>query len=405
METGSTDRVLASALPMTSKANQELDAIIAAITDGAVDDGASTKAFFDRIQGGLKPSIIGNCLGKRVYLEAVEFENPRRGIVAAMKLDGRLHRVSLLDVLVAGRSKIAKTIRAYQRWAGAATEPEDVAISHLEAKGGVLEAAVLKVGSSSARIRPLGVDQELTFRGDIDKLVPGHVAAIQVRKRWSHRSYEYVSGDIERVKTDIPALALPPLGLRTCGPMSPLDGEPFEEELAELTVLIGTDSKPAYELECVMPGVDPDDWEATPIGDAVTLWDRGRRSDAEKAIMGLLHLDLRTLAAHSCLGYWALDHQHEFFIEKALDHFEVAVGIAESRLGNDFDGFVPWVMDGNRSFLRCLHGKGLALWRLGHRDEALKVFERICCLNPVDNTGARLCWWNIKQGEPWTPEM
>ncbi|MEM1034494.1 MAG: hypothetical protein AAF928_02235 [Myxococcota bacterium] len=388
---------------MTSKADQELDALITEITVGTSDDGASTRAMFERIKARLKPPTVGNCLGHRVYLEAVEFENPRRGIVAVVKLNGRLHRVSLLDVLVAGRSKLAKTIRAYQRWAGAPTEPEVVTISHSEATGDALEAAVLKVGDNAARIRPLGSERELTFRGDIDKLVPGHIVTLKVRKRWSHRAYGYVSGDIEGVRIDIPALGLPPLGLELRGPMSPLDGEPFEEELVELTELIGTDSKPAFELERVMPGVEPHDWETNPIADAVALRDRGQHSDARKAIMGLLHLDLRALSAHSCLGYWALDMQHEFFVEQARDHFEVAVGIVEHRLGSDFDGFVPWMIPKNRPFLRCLQGRGLALWRLGHTDEALRVFERICCLNPMDNTGSRHCWWSIKQGKPWTP--
>lgn len=52
---------------------------------------------------------------------------------------------------------------------------------------------------------------------------------------------------------------------------------------------------------------------------------------------------------------------------------------------------LPWSGLYNRPHLRCLHGYGLCLWRLGRYDEVSAVFERILALNPNDNQGARFC--------------
>jgi len=52
----------------------------------------------------------------------------------------------------------------------------------------------------------------------------------------------------------------------------------------------------------------------------------------------------------------------------------------------------------NRPFLRCLHGCGLCLWRLGTLAAAQQVFERILSLNPNDDQGVRFCRENVGHG-------
>jgi hypothetical protein len=37
---------------------------------------------------------------------------------------------------------------------------------------------------------------------------------------------------------------------------------------------------------------------------------------------------------------------------------------------------MPWGLIDNRPYLRCLHGKGLCLWRLGRVQEAAAVFHK-----------------------------
>lgn len=75
--------------------------------------------------------------------------------------------------------------------------------------------------------------------------------------------------------------------------------------------------------------------------------------------------------------------------------------IGDSLLPDGFDGVLPWSALYNRPYLRCLHGYGLCLWRLGRRDEAIAVFERILALNPNDNQGARFCLFDARAGFSW----
>jgi len=60
------------------------------------------------------------------------------------------------------------------------------------------EVAVLKVNELSARVRILGSEEQITFRATgACELIPGMIARLTMRKRWSYRGFEYASGDIE----------------------------------------------------------------------------------------------------------------------------------------------------------------------------------------------------------------
>lgn len=391
---------------MTTRADQELDAIVDNVTAGIADDSEAMAAFFEAIRPLLKSPTLGLNLGHRVQLEEVAFETIRRGIVAVVRVDGRLRQVALLDVAIPGKSKLAKHIRAYQRWAGVDHEPKKAGTKAEVSGEDVIEAAVLKVGMTSARLRPLGSTDEVTFKGTIVKLIPGQVATVQVKKRWNHRRFAYMSGAVEAIRIDVPALDLRPLGVRELGRDDPSRGEPYDDRLIALWEQVTAEPKPVYEMEKVIPGFDPSDWDNNPLLEALKLRRDGDGDDAEEALMGLLHADLRCLDAHAYLGEWAMESAtHAIWIEKALAHFDVGVRIGEQALGDDFGGMLPWGLSDNRPFLRCLHGYGVALWRLGHRDEALGLFERICRLNPVDNTGARHCWLAVRNGESWNESM
>jgi tetratricopeptide (TPR) repeat protein len=51
--------------------------------------------------------------------------------------------------------------------------------------------------------------------------------------------------------------------------------------------------------------------------------------------------------------------------------------------------------------LRCLHGFGLCLWRLGRFEEAERVFDRILRLNPSDNQGVRFLIDKVRAKTAW----
>ncbi|MHB8764926.1 MAG: HEAT repeat domain-containing protein, partial [Deferrisomatales bacterium] len=158
--------------------------------------------------------------------------------------------------------------------------------------------------------------------------------------------------------------------------------------------------RPAFELEQVLPGADPDDPFSDPILESNECKEAGDHAGARRLLMDLCQADLRCLDAHAHLGNLAFEH----WPDQALRHYAVGVGIGELSLGPGFDGVLPWGNLDNRPFLRCLQGYGLCLWRLGRADEAARVFERMLWLNPWDNQGVRGLLRPCRAGESWPPE-
>lgn len=387
---------------MPSREDERLDEIITSVA-GDKDDAAGASAFAREIQASLRVPTFGLVLGQRVQVEGVELPNPRRGIVARLRKDGRSREVALLDVVIPGRSRGALLVRAYQRWAGVGQyEDADVEPRRATAPEETVEAVVLKVASETARLRPLGEDQEVTLRGsgsDVWKLAPGQIVTVRPRKRWSHRRYQYLSGNVEGMRVDTAALGLRPIELREHGAVE--TGEPYGADLDALWAVVSNQSNIAFELERVVPGADEHDGD-DPVLEALDLRSAGDNEAAEKVLMELLHADLRCLDAHALLGEWTFEMSYDSLAAKALVHFEVGVGIGELSLGPYFKGRAPWQLVGNRPYLRCLHGLGLALWRQERTSEAAKAFERACALDPTDPLGARLCWGAVRHGTTWT---
>jgi hypothetical protein len=73
-------------------------------------------------------------------------------------------------------------------------------------------------------------------------------------------------------------------------------------------------------------------------------------------------------------------------------------------LGEDFDGLLPWGWIDNRPFVRCMHGCGLCLWRLGRFEEAADISDRMLWPNPWDNQGVRFLLEEVRAKAPWRDE-
>jgi tetratricopeptide (TPR) repeat protein len=125
------------------------------------------------------------------------------------------------------------------------------------------------------------------------------------------------------------------------------------------------------------------DVEENPTCDAAELAEAGDREGARKLLMEVLCTDLRCIDAHAHLGNLEFD----WALERAILHCETGKRIGELSLPPAVDGVLLWGYLYNRPYLRCLHGYGLCLWRLGKLAEAQQVFERILSLNPNDNQG------------------
>ena len=264
------------------------------------------------------------------------------------------------------------------------------------------DAAILKVNDKSARIRLLAEDEVVTFRcRDAWRLAPGQVATLDIRKRWTWRGSAYASGVIEDVWIDVAALGLEPLTLRSVGLVDlRATSEPFREpnpysrKWRQLTAT----PRESFKMDPIAWGAFPgSDVEDCPTQDASELIDAGRDDEARALLMDTLLRDLRCIDAHALLGNMVFDRS----AERALVHFEVGVRLGDLSFPAGFGGLFEWGRVYNRPFLRCLHGYGLCLWRLGEPSRAQEVFERILSLNPNDNQGIRGCWEDIRAGKVW----
>ncbi len=266
---------------------------------------------------------------------------------------------------------------------------------------GPIELVVLSVKEKAARCRLVGSDRVITLRASrLWNVVPGEIAVVKPHKQWSYAGHPYLSGEIESARLEVSALGLVPLKLEDQGAWTPDEhywGEEDEpiEEWAKPIIAYGP--RQAFEMEQIVPGRDPDDFDSDPICESNDLKDAGNWEAARKLLMELCQADLRCLDAHAHLGNFVFDHMPK----DAIRHYEVGLRIGELSLGPDFDGLLPWGHIDNRPFLRCMHGYGLCLWRLGRFEEAERVFDRMLWLNPDDNLGVRFLIDEVRSKNTW----
>ncbi len=265
-----------------------------------------------------------------------------------------------------------------------------------------IDAFVLKVNQQSARVQILAEDGQVTFRSSgVSEIVPGHIVTLVIKRRWTWRGDAYASGKIKDVHIDAVKLGLEPLPLEG-GELENVASysEPYHDPdpYAPLWKKFTATPRASFEYDGIawgaLPGLDLDE---NPKCDAAELVEAGDREGAREILMEVLCADLRCLDAHAHLGN--LDFERS--PERAIVHYEVGIRIGELSLPVGFDGLLKWGRIHNRPFLRCLHGYGLCLWRLGKFAEAQRVFERMLALNPTDNQGVRFCWEDVRQRRTW----
>jgi hypothetical protein len=268
--------------------------------------------------------------------------------------------------------------------------------------GPLVDAVVLKVNQQSARVRILGEEGQVTFRSrEVWQVVPGHVVTLTIERRWTWKGDAYASGRIENPRIDIALLGLEPLPLEG-GELEDLRSahEPYgrHDPYAPLWWKLTAKPRACFEMDPIAWGALPglDDGE-NPTRDAAELAEAGDREGARELLMEALRTDLRCIDAHAHLG----NLEFERSPKRAIVHYEIGVRIGELSLPPGFDGVLTWGRIYNRPFLRCLHGCGLCLWRLGHFARAQQVFERILSLDPNDNRGVRFCWEDVRMRRTW----
>lgn len=385
-----------------------LDEMIGEITVDAYGDHEILQAFRQAIEDEVRFPCDGSVVGETVSVLRIDYDgNERRGLTATCRgKDGSSHAVSAADIVFPKQSNGYRYIACYRKWLGLdpfsegskpSRQKKEIALNGNEPH----ELIVLSVSQLSVRCSTLSRDLDVTLKaGYAGNIVPGDIVTVIPAKMWRYAGHSYLSGKIGSKRLDIPALGLKPLALHHFGPWNPEDhywGEPDEPLEKWEQALIACGVRQSYEMEQVLPGMAPDNYDSDPVGDAVDLHHGGDYDGARKILMELCRQDLRCLDAHAHLGNLCFDYAPE----KALRHYEIGLLIGELSLGADFDGLLEWGLIDNRPFLRCMHGYGLCLWRLGRYEEAGRIFEKMLRLNPSDNQGVRFVLDHVKNQRVW----
>jgi len=377
---------------------------------GANGDDEKTYAFWRRLSDNISIPADGHVLDQPVTVLALDYQgNIQQGITARCKLEnGSEHEVGILLVVFPEGSLEAKCVAAYRLWLGIepylkrplspAKKEHKVKALDLDLTKPI-ELIVRSTGKNSYNCRLPGSNHIITLRAkESVVIVPGEIVTIKAEKQWVNRSHPYISGEIQSAKLDISKLGLSPLELTQCGTWNPLEAEWGEDEddIDERTQqVLAKGIRSQFMLEDLE--IEYDEKYDSKINKAIDLKDIDDLSGANKVLMELCKIDLRTLDAHSHLGSFAFNQNPEI----AIRHCEVGVRIGNLSFGNSFDGILPWVFLENRPFLRCMQGYGLCLWRLGNDIKARETFERILDLSPLDNQGIRFILADMDENMSW----
>jgi len=391
------------------KESPELNRLIDEIMVDAYGEDEQLWAFRQAFEDNIAMPAEAFVVGEPVKVVVIDYDgNERRGLTARCQREEGVEQViAACDLIFPEGSTAARFVAAYRTWLGlephpqgslskTRRRPQKATEDDIDMSCDVeLIAVAVKGNAVSCRIP--GKDRVITIRSTgLWHGVPGEIIRVAPRKQWRYGGHPYLSGEIKTWRLDIPVLGLIPLKLKERGMWDPKDhywgeaNEPIEEWAKPI---INRGPRPEYEMEQMLPGENPDDPDTDPILEAVELKEAGDSLSAHRMLMSLLAADLRCLDAHAHLGNLVFDHSPE----KAIRHYEVGIRIGELSLGESFNGVLHWGHIHNRPFLRCMHGYGLCLSRLGRHKEAEEVFTRVLWLNPTDNQGVRFLLGQVKE--------
>lgn len=235
--------------------------------------------------------------------------------------------------------------------------------------------------------------------------VSGETVKVYVQKIAMRLGEYNLRGHVTEKRLTLSKWKLQPLKLYPRG-----DWDPKDDDWSEMGPLLkyyrrvrAAGKRPVFEMEQVLPGQDPNDWDSDPIIDASDCMADGFAEQALLMMEDILTRDMRCIDAHAHLGNWLFNSARSTRdLGLALRHYQVGVDIGNLTLGKHFQGVLPWGLIDNRPYLRALHGLGLCQWRLRWFEPAEKVFRQMLWLNPMDNQGARFNLGDLKKGKTWS---
>lgn len=392
-----------------------LDELIERITTDAYGEDEQLWAFRQAFEDDVVVPSSAFVIGEPVSVVTFDYDgNTRRGLTATCRRpNGCEYVVAVSDMEFPQGTQEAGYVAAYRKWMGLTPFPTEIAKPNRRKTGRTMvdasiparqlvDLAVLSVKGLTACCRFLGSDRTVTLRSR-RAWVPGEIVRVKLRREWTSDE-THLSAEIESTRIEAPALELTPLRLEELGIWNPIEeywGEEGEPIARWAKPIIAHGPRQAFEMEQVLPGYNFADSECDPIGVSNDRKDSGDENGAYKILMDLCQADLRCLDAHAHLGNLAFGRMPY----DAARHYEVGFRIGELSLPAGFDGLLPWGHVDNRPFLRCMHGYGLCLWRLGQFAEASQIFERMLWLNPSDNQGVRMLIDEVRAKRVWDERL
>ena len=321
---------------------EDIDRLLDEILVDAYGESEQLTAFEVAFEDAARLPFPARIVGTNVEVVKVEFEgDERRGLTAVCSNDGAIHRVALSDLtpgaVTMGTSQL---LIAYRRWLGLPPLPEP-------------------------------------------EMAPAP-------EPWTYQRVAHRTGGLSI-----------PLALRPAGTWDPTEqywGED-DEKAPLIEVIIAAGPRAEFEMEQVIPGLDEDDWDSDPIGEAADLHGAGYNREAAILLKKLIAQDERCIDAWVHLGNIAFDTKGP---QAALLLYDRAVSIGEQALPEGFNGALPRGLIDNRPFLRALHGLGLCAWRQRRWDEAETVFTNLVWIDGGSTWTALECLDAVRARQRWT---
>ncbi|MGQ0433134.1 MAG: hypothetical protein ACT452_12090 [Microthrixaceae bacterium] len=320
-----------------------IDELIEEVIVDAYGEYEQLSSFCQAFEDGARFPFRGRVVGVEVEITAVDSDgDERHGLVAVCCRGDEHHTVSLLDVTATGPLPLntRQLLDAYRRWSGAA---------------------------------PLIFAESESTAG------------------WVYPRFSSVDVDVAT-----------PLALNPMGDWDPAEerwGEPGDSRHPLWQEVIAAGVRPCFEMEQILPGVEPDDWDIDPIVDAADLHRAGRHREAIRLLEGLLAVDDRCVDAWGHLGLVAFDTRGP---GPAAEFYETGVAVGEASFPDRFGGVLSWGMVDNRPFLRCLHGLALCAWRQRRWDDAAAMFTARVWLDPTGSLNGLACLEPVRARKRWT---